>query len=189
MTAPTPARRVYFLPGRGAALDGRLGTELAARGFEVIGRETRPPFSDLDYPSQVAHINADLDALGSSCRHIVAHSFGGYLALSALLTRTTFDGVVVLVSPVASNIRRGFNSWRLPANAKFWQAWARRTDRPLATYLWLGVGECDWQSPADINRRILSMGPGELLIQPGGGHELPAPFVQAMLDQAGIRRA
>jgi len=75
---------VYYLPGRGGRLHTGLGKAIEARGFEVTGRETVPPFSELIFSEQVAAVAQDLRLhFWSSSARVIANSFGAYLFLHA----------------------------------------------------------------------------------------------------------
>ena len=55
--------QLYFLPGRGSSLDGRLGMELQSRGYELHGRILDGDFAKLSFPEQVDYVAADLREL------------------------------------------------------------------------------------------------------------------------------
>ena len=76
---------LYFLPGRGSSLNGRLGMELQSRGYELQGRVLDGDFAKLSFPEQVDYVAADLRELDGRDIPIVANSWGAYWALHALL--------------------------------------------------------------------------------------------------------
>jgi hypothetical protein len=51
---------LYFLPGRGSSLNGRLGLELRGRGYELRGRVLEGDFAKLSFPEQIDHVASDL---------------------------------------------------------------------------------------------------------------------------------
>ena len=44
---------LYFLPGRGSSLNGRLGLEVQGRGYELLGRVLEGEFATLSFQEQV----------------------------------------------------------------------------------------------------------------------------------------
>ena len=76
---------LYFLPGRGSSLNGRLGVELQSRGFELHGRVLEGDFAKLSFPEQVDNVASDLRGLESRNVPVIANSWGAYWALHAIL--------------------------------------------------------------------------------------------------------
>ena len=175
-----------FLPGRGARLDSRLGRELTRRGYAVEGRSLHDGFEALSYVEQVSLIREDLTE-----RHwtrdsvLVAHSYGGHLALSALAELPPYPGTLALVSPAFRAVRRGCHYYRVPG--------AKR----LAASIDGGVFPCptgrvgivsglhDWQVPTDGLER-LAQAMGVAVSWAERGHDLGPEPVQGLLDRLAI---
>ena len=69
---------LYFLPGRGSSLNGRLGLELQDRGYELLGRVLGSDFAKLSFSEQVDHIASDLKELNGRGIPVIANSWGAY---------------------------------------------------------------------------------------------------------------
>jgi len=54
---------LYFLPGRGSSLNGRLRLELQSRGFELRGRILAGVFAKQSFPEQIDCIASDMREL------------------------------------------------------------------------------------------------------------------------------
>src|SRR6056300_1206841 len=91
---------LYFLPGRGSTLNGRLGRELQDRGFELQGRALDGDFAKLSFPEQVDHVAADLRELDGRDITDVANSWGAYWALHAILQNQKCYSRTLLISPI-----------------------------------------------------------------------------------------
>ena len=181
-------RSVYFLPGRGAHLDGRLGSELSARGYSVTGRSLHDGFEQLRFSLQVQQIQRDLkESFWRADSILVAHSYGVHLALSALCELEPFPGTLALISPVFRSVREGFNYFRVP-NAKYL---ANKIDsgqfpKPEGR---VGIvsGTLDWQVPTEGLKRLGScLGTEILWVE--RGHDLGPEPVRELLDRLGIKK-
>ena len=180
-------RSIYFLPGRGAHLDGRLGSELSARGYSVTGRSLHDGFDQLRFSLQVQQIQRDLkEGYWSADSILVAHSYGAHLALSALCELEPFPGTLALISPVFRSVREGFNYFRVP-NAKYL---ANKVDsgqfpKPQGR---VGIvsGTLDWQVPTEGLKRLGSCLGAEILWV-DRGHDLGPGPVQELLDRLEIK--
>jgi len=73
--------KLYFLPGRGSSLNGRLGLELQSRGCQLHGRVLEGDFATLSFPEQVDHVSADLRELDGRDIPVIANSWRAYWAL------------------------------------------------------------------------------------------------------------
>ena len=181
-------RSIYFLPGRGAHLDGRLGSELSARGYSVKGRSLHDSFDQLRFSLQVQQVQRDLKGEHWNADSIlVAHSYGAHLALSALCDLESFPGTLALISPVFRSVREGFNYFRVP-NAKYL---ANKVDsgqfpKPQGA---VGIvsGKSDWQVPVEgLDRLAFCLGAEICWVDQG--HDLGPEPVQLLLDSLGIKQ-
>ena len=178
---------IYFLPGRGAHLDGRLGSELSARGYSVTGRSLHDGFDQLRFSLQVQQIQRDLkEGHWSADSTLVAHSYGAHLALSALCELEPFPGTLVLISPVFRSVREGFNYFRVP-NAKYLVSKVDSGQFPKPQGR-VGVvsGTLDWQVPTEGLKRLGSCLGAEILWV-DLGHDLGPGPVQELLDRLEIK--
>ena len=182
-------RSIYFLPGRGARLDGRLGSELTARGYSVTGRSLHHGFDQLRFSLQVQQVQRDIkEGHWGATSIVVAHSYGAHLALSALCDLEPFPGTLALISPVFRSVREGFNYFRVP-NAKYL---ANKVDsdqfpKPQGD---AGIvsGTSDWQVPVEGLERLASC-LGAEIFWVDQGHDLGPEPVQVLLDSLGIKQA
>ena len=182
-------RSIYFLPGRGAHLDGRLGSELSARAYSVTGRSLHDGFDQLRFSLQVQQIQRDLkEDHWSADSTLVAHSYGAHLALSALCELEPFPGTLALISPVFRSVREGFNYFRVP-NAKYL---ANKIDsgqfpEPQGS---VGIvsGTLDWQVPKEGLKRLGScLGTEILWVE--RGHDLGPEPARVLLDRLEIKNS
>ena len=178
---------LYFLPARGARLNGRLGTELAARGYQVEGRTLHDGFESLDFQTQLSVIRNDLTAAHFEPSSIVvAHSYGAHLCLSSLMGLPPFPGTLALVSPAYRQVQVGFSTYRVPGALRLADAIDQnRFPTPLGR---VGVvsGDDDWQVPVDgVVALKRALGAAVTLVN--SPHELPAADVQQLLDSLAIK--
>lgn len=179
-------RPLYFLPGRGARISGRLGSELTQRGYTVTGRSLHQGFEALAFSEQLTVIRDDLTARHWAANSvIVAHSYGAHLCLSSLMGLPPFPGTLALVSPAYRKVRHGFSSYRVPG-AKALAAAIDQGQFPRPTGR-VGVvsGDNDWQVPIE-GVVALDHALGAQVQWIKAGHELPPTAVQAFLSQVGV---
>ena len=96
---------LYFLPGRGSSLNGRLGLQLQSRGYELHGRALEGDFAKQSFPEQVDHVAADLRELDGRDIPVIANSWGAYWALHALLQNQKSYSRTLLISPILGTVR------------------------------------------------------------------------------------
>lgn len=175
---------IYFLPGRGSSFNGRLGTELKARGWKLVGRVLEGEFLKLTFPEQIELISEDLQNCDSKVTPLIAHSFGGYLALHAILANRGYIGRVLLISPIVSAIVGNGRMFRPPQSKKIVHSLDAGTFPKLD--IRIVVGDLDWQSPIEICKQITESSGGSIHIAQGKGHQLGAEVVKHELDMLNV---
>ena len=172
---------LYFLPGRGSSLNGRLGMELQSRGYELHGRVLNGDFAKLSFPEQVDHVAVDLRELDGHDVPVVANSWGAYWALHAILQNQQSYSRILLISPILGAVRGEGRMFKPPLN--------RLMDRAIETSempsfeLTILVGSLDWQSPQARCVELCKLMDGDLIVAEGKGHDLGRETVVQVLDQ------
>ena len=118
--------KLYFLPGRGSSLNGRLGLELQSRGYELQGRELSGEFAKLSFPEQVDYVAADLRELDGQDIPVIANSWGAYWALHAILQNQKSYSRILLISPILGAVRGEGRMFKPPLSRLMDQAVANR---------------------------------------------------------------
>ena len=172
---------LYFLPGRGSSLTGRLGTELQNRGYELHGRVLDGDFAKLSFSEQVDHVAADLRKLDGCEIPVVANSWGAYWALHALLQNQKSYSRALLISPILGAVRGEGRMFKPPLS----KVMERSIDESLFPEIDLTVlvGSEDWQSPSNRCKALCEVLQGKLIIADGKGHDLGREVVTALLDK------
>jgi hypothetical protein len=176
---------IYLLPGHGGRIGNGLGQALAARGFDVVGRETVGAFKKFDFDVQVATIAADLQAsFWRNDAMVIANSYGAYLLLHALSSLDVFPGKLLLLSPIvgefsSETIRMGF----IPPYANRLHTLASQGKYPIPHHCEIHVGGEDWQSIPEHVTAFASLVNAQANVLEGAGHSLPKEYVAAILDR------
>ena len=172
---------LYFLPGRGSSLNGRLGIELQGRGFELYGRVLEGDFAKLSFPEQVDNVASDLRGLESRNVPVIANSWGAYWALHAILLNERSYSKTLLISPILGAVRGEGRMFKPPLS----KVMERAIDDSLfpEVDLTILVGSDDWQSPHDRSRTLCSETGGRLVVADGKGHDLGREVVIELLDE------
>ena len=172
---------LYFLPGRGSSLNGRLGLELQSIGYELHGRVLEGDFSKLSFPEQVDHIASDLRELAGSGILVIANSWGAYWALHALLKNQMSYSKMLLISPILCAVKGEGRMFKPPLS----KVMERAIDEGLFPEMDLTVlvGSDDWQSPHDRSRKLCNASGGRLVVADGKGHDLGREAVTDLLDE------
>ena len=172
---------LYFLPGRGSSLNGRLGMELQDRGYELHGRVLNGDFAKLTFPDQVDHVAADLRELDGHDIPVVANSWGAYWALHAILQNQKSYSRTLLISPILGAVRGEGRMFKPPLS----KVMERSIDERLFPDIDLTVlvGSEDWQSPSDRCEAVCEAVQGNLIVADGKGHDLGRETVVKVLDQ------
>lgn len=176
---------VYFLPGKGGSLGAGLGRGISDRGFEVVGRETRGAFRELDFEEKITAVSHDLKAgFWRDDALVIANSFGAYLFLHAQLTLPPFPGRVLLLSPIiggSADPESGF-LYSPPYADRVMKATAEGSF-PAPRCLEIHVGSEDWQAdPERVDGFGRRLG-GRVVVASGRGHMLGADYVSPVLDR------
>jgi pimeloyl-ACP methyl ester carboxylesterase len=173
--------QLYFLPGRGSSLDGRLGMELQSRGYELHGRILNGDFAKLSFPEQVDYVAADLRELDGKGIPVIANSWGAYWALHALLQNQMSYSKMLLISPILGAVRGEGRMFKPPLS----KVMERSIDERLfpETDLTILVGSKDWQSPAERCDALAHALNGHLIVAKDRGHDLGRETVVHVLDQ------
>ena len=171
---------LYFLPGRGSSLNGRLGAELQNRGSELHGRVLDGDFAKLSFAEQVNHVAADLREFDGSEIPVVANSWGAYWTLHALLQNQKSYSRTLLISPILGAVRGEGQMFKPPLS----KVMKRSIDESLFPEIDLTVlvGSEDWQSPHDRSRTLCNTTGGRLVVADGKGHDLGRETVCECLD-------
>ena len=172
---------LYFLPGRGSSLNGRLGTELQDRGYKLHGRVLDGDFAKLSFPEQVDHVVADLRELGGRDIPVVANSWGAYWALHAILQNQMSYSRTLLISPILGAVRGEGRMFKPPLS----KVMERSINEGLFPDIDLTVlvGSEDWQSPSNRCEALCKASDGNLVIADGKGHDLGREVVTDLLDK------
>ena len=171
---------LYFLPGRGSSLDGRLGLELQSRGCQLHGRVLEGDFAKLSFPEQVDHVASDLRELDGRDIPVIANSWGAYWALHALLQNQVSYSKMLLISPILGAVR-GEGRMFKPPLSKVMEQSINECSFPEMD-LTILVGSDDWQSPQDRSRTLCNATDGHLVVADGKGHDLGRDTVCECLD-------
>lgn len=171
---------LYFLPGRGSSFQGRLGAELQSRGYELHGRVLEGEFAKLPFPDQISLIADDLSKHSEQQLPLIAHSFGAYLGLHAILQNTGYVGKVLLISPILGAVKGNGRMFKPPQSKRIAEAIEARQFPKLDVDLL--VGDQDWQSPLDECQNLVNGLCGNLRVAEGKGHDLGAEIVKPQLD-------
>lgn len=173
-------REIYFLPGRGSSFQGRLGTELQLRGYELSGRVLEGEFAKLPFPNQINLIADDLAKYSKQQIPLIAHSFGAYLGLHAILQNQGYTGKVLLISPILGAVKDDGRMFKPPQSKRIAKAIEARQFPKLEMALL--VGDQDWQSPLVECEKLIAVSGGTLNTALGKGHDLGAEVVKEVLD-------
>jgi pimeloyl-ACP methyl ester carboxylesterase len=173
--------QLYFLPGRGSSLDGRLGMELQSRGYELHGRILDGDFAKLSFPEQVAHVAADLREFDECNVPVIANSWGAYWALHAILQNQMSYSRTLLISPILGAVRGEGRMFKPPLS----KVMERSIDESLFPDIELTVlvGSDDWQSPRNRCKALCEATQGNLVVADGKGHDLGREVVTDLLDK------
>ena len=171
---------IYFLPGRGSSFQGRLGVELQSRGHELTGRVLGGEFAKLPFPDQINLIADDLAKYSKQQTPLIAHSFGAYLGLHAILQNRGYAGNVFLISPILGSVKGNGRMFKPPQSGRITQVIESRQFPKLDVDLL--VGDQDWQSPINECRSLVHGLCGNLNVAEGKGHDLGAEVVKKVLD-------
>ena len=171
---------LYFLPGRGSSLNGRLGLELQNRGYELYGRVLDGDFAKLSFPEQVDYVAADLRELDGCDIPVVANSWGAYWALHALLQNQKSYSRTLLISPILGAVRGEGRMFKPPLS----KVMERSIDESLFPEidLIILVGSKDWQSPSNRCKALCEAAQGNLIVAKGKSHDLGRDVVVSVLD-------
>jgi predicted alpha/beta hydrolase family esterase len=183
----------YYLPGRGGRIDRGLGAELVRQGYEVSGREVTPrerntansEFGHLQFQEQVDLIQHDLLHHDHDGGLVIAHSFGAYLLLHALLGKTDFLGHCLLISPITGSATTEGMYFRPPAAKILEQAiddqyFQRFKIRVL-------VGGLDNQSNPERCKGLVANMSTDLVLLKTQGHQLNHDDVSGFITSSGIQ--
>jgi pimeloyl-ACP methyl ester carboxylesterase len=172
---------LYFLPGRGSSLNGRLGLELRGRGYELRGRVLEGDFAKLSFPEQIDYVASDLVELDGQDTPVIANSWGAYWALHALLQNQKSYSRTLLISPILGSVRGEGRMFKPPLS----KVMERSIDESLFPNfdLTVLVGSEDWQSPDDRCKALCEAVKGNLIVADGKDHDLGREVVTDLLDK------
>ena len=171
---------LYFLPGRGSSLNGRLGRELQSRGFQLHGRILDGNFAKLSFPEQVDHVAVDLRELDGNDIPVIANSWGAYWALHAILQNQKCYSRTLLISPILGAVRGEGRMFKPPLSRVMEQSINEGFFPDID--LTVLVGSEDWQSPSNRSKALCEASDGKLIVAEGKGHDLGRDVVVSVLD-------
>lgn len=173
---------IYYVSGRGGALDRGLGAEIQTYAHQFFGRAVSGDFEKLDHAEQVQTIREDLGSMpDDEPKILVAHSYGAYLLLHALIRNPHSIDTLLLISPVTGAAMGNGRFFRPPGTKVLSQALADQTIS-LPKQGALLTGELDWQSPADRGKDVALQLGIKFTAVPNTGHRLPAEIIKGYLD-------
>lgn len=172
---------LYFLPGRGSSLNGRLGVELQNKGFQLYGRVLDGDFAKLSFPEQVDHVASDLRELDGHDIPVVANSWGAYWALHAILQNQKCYSRTLLISPILGAVRGEGRMFKPPLSKVMEQSINEGLFPDIE--LTVLVGSEDWQSPSNRCEEMCKAVGGDIIVAEGKGHDLGRETVVQVLDQ------
>jgi len=183
----------YYLPGRGGRIDRGLGAELVRQGYEVSGREVTPrhrkgedtEFGHLSFDQQISVIQDDLSVHNHHDGFVVAHSFGAYLLLHALLGKPDFIGRCLLISPITGSATTEGMYFRPPAAKLLEQAIADQYFQRFKIRVL--VGELDNQSNPERCRSLVANMSTDLVLLKSQGHQLNHDDVSGFIASSGFQ--
>ena len=161
-------------------MDGRLGKELQSRGYHLEGRVIEGDFLKLMFPEQVDLIADDLAKHSKRHTPLIAHSFGAYLGLHAILQNSGYAGKVLLISPILGAVKGNGRMFKPPQSQRITEVVEARQFPKLDMALL--VGDQDWQSPTVECENLAIVTGGKFRIAEGKGHDLGAEIVKKVLD-------
>jgi len=174
---------IYFVSGRGGDLSRGLGAEIQTYAYQFFGRSVSGDFEKLDHAEQVQTIREDLGSMpDDQPKILVAHSYGAYLLLHALIRNRQPIDTLLLISPVTGAAIGNGRFFRPPGTKALSQAFADRSIS-LPKQGALVTGELDWQSPADRGKDVALQLGIKFTAVPNAGHRLPAEIIKAYLDE------
>jgi hypothetical protein len=172
---------LYFLPGRGSSLNGRLGLELRGRGYELRGRVLEGDFAKLSFPEQIDYVASDLVELDGQDTPVIANSWGAYWALHAILLNERSYSKTLLISPILGAVR-GEGRMFKPPLSKVMEEAINHCRFPEID-LTILVGSDDWQSPQASSQKLCEATEGDLIVANGLGHDLGREAVTSVLGR------
>ena len=170
---------IYFLPGRGAALNGSLGQSLQSMAIEIVGREITNDFSKLSLDDQATIIGHDLDQISHLNYGVVAHSYGAYLLLHAMINSKVKIPKLCLISPVSS-AATGNGHYFKPPGVKRLASALNAGLLIKATNASVITGADDWQAPPR-QCELIANAVGASLSIVEAGHRLPHDEVERVI--------
>ena len=174
---------IYFVSGRGGDLSRGLGAAVQTYPHHFSGRAVSGDFEKLDHAEQVQTIREDLGSMPEDePKILVAHSYGAYLLLHALIHNPQRIDTLLLISPVTGAAMGNGRFFRPPGTKALSQAFADRSIS-LPKQGALVTGELDWQSPADRGKDVALQLGIKFTAVPNAGHRLPAEIIKAYLDE------
>lgn len=173
---------IYFVSGRGGDLGRGLGAAVQAYPHHFSGRAVSGDFEKLDHAEQVQTIREDLGSMpDDEPKILVAHSYGAYLLLHALIRNPHSIDTLLLISPVTGAAMGNGRFFRPPGTKALSQALADRSIQ-LPKQGALVTGELDWQSPVDRGKDVALQLGIKFTAVPNTGHRLPAEIIKGYLD-------
>jgi pimeloyl-ACP methyl ester carboxylesterase len=178
-------RSLYLIPGRDSRL-GDLGHIVLELGWQVCGRELRPPFGALGFAEQLERIQSDLKThFWHDEARLIGHSFGAYLLMHALSELDAFPGQVLLLSPVlgSATARAGDRCVAsIPPRAKKLLELAQAKTFPAPGSLEIHTGQDDEGCDPDLAKSFCAgISTARLSLVPNAGHSLSRHYIAAVM--------
>lgn len=179
---------IYYLPDLEDDLDGLIGSELSFRGYYVLGREltnrSGSPssfFRNLTFDHQVNSICRDLQNYSWSEQSLVlAHAFGAYLFLHAVLRLGKIPSNCLLISPIVSNAKLNGAHPTLPQEECLLSAINAQSFPPIR--LDIVIGEEDSEAPVWTYKNLINSSNGTISLLKDEGLNLTPSGVKKALS-------
>ena len=173
---------VFYVTGRGGSLVGNLGTHLSERYGLLGGIGLSHTWLRQRHEDQVALVLECMEAAEAYDAPVIANSYGAYLALLAIFSRSGLENSVLLLSPVLGKTVLG-GIYHRPAGSKFFAAAIGcPIEKPHLIELYMGDADPCYV-PDTWDRLLNALGPDYHALFPGEGHGLRQELVAEVIEQ------
>ena len=176
----TSEQRIIYITGRGGDAGKGLGAYLKTIDPHRIGLSVNSIFLSLPFEQQISTIHDLLHRFDSPNTSIIAHSYGAYLLLQAMLALGAMESRVILLSPVMGRgmVKSSMLMSRPPGEYRVVEA-QECGDVLAGTRVSVHVGEHDDSvNICDISKRL---GITNITVVQKAGHNLPVDYIQRIM--------